>query len=71
MLAEIFTLQVVLLFASVEQLGIADVRVLVERVGRHEPTHAGRVAAFTKVIEAGFAIVFFAGEFVRQKRMLG
>jgi hypothetical protein len=41
------------------------------RVRTHEPTERGAVVPSAKVIEAGFAVPFFAGEFVGQRRMLG
>ena len=48
----------------VQALGIADVRVLVERVGTHEPAHAGGIVRSPEVVEAGFGVAFFAGEFM-------
>ena len=55
-----------------EKWGRSDeVTLDVKRIRRHEPTHARRIVPSPKIIEAGFAIAFFAGEFVGQRRGLG
>ena len=39
-------------------------RILEERVRRHEPTHARCVIASTEIVEVRFGVAFFAGELV-------
>jgi hypothetical protein len=41
-----------------------------ELIGRHEATEVGGIVPSFEVIQAGFAIAFFAGEFVGKKRLL-
>ena len=43
----------------------------IERIGRHEPAHAGGIVPCAEVIEAGLGVAFFAGEFVGRKHILG
>jgi hypothetical protein len=42
-----------------------------QRIGRHEPTHRTAEVPRSKVVEAGFGVAFFAGEFVGTRRVLG
>ena len=42
----------------------------IERIGRHEPAHAGGIVPCAEVIEAGLGVAFFAGEFVGRRLVI-
>jgi hypothetical protein len=60
---------------KIESLGIAYVGVgngieIIGPIGRHEAAEGGGVETSTEVVQAGFGVAFFAGEFVGERRVL-